>query len=362
MANSIISRISGEKGNSIRYKILYAACFIVHTSYAVLFGCIGVIELMVFNIFSSLMYFSGFLFIKEGKSTIVWMILVNAEIIANGVLCSLIVGYNYQFALFSFAVMPITYFMTYLDPAFKRPIVFSSVLAFIHTLSIVTVLYRSARYDAVYPAFPVELVNLIAEINTIFALLVLISFSILFTGKISSDMKKLKAQNDELDYLANYDQLTGLRNRNHIREIFWQYIISKEPYCVILGDIDDFKHVNDTYGHSAGDEVLKTVSSIIKETIGDNGEVCRWGGEEILIIVKGPVERGSAIAKKVLDNIREAVVENGNRPIKVTMTFGISDYTDAMNIEKLISIADDRLYTGKESGKNQIVTEKKIIA
>ena len=75
----------------------------------------------------------------------------------------------------------------------------------------------------------------------------------------------------------------------------------------------------------------------------------------------GKTHLSLSIANKVLDNIREAVVENGNRPIKVTMTFGISDYTDAVNIEKLISIADKRLYIGKESGKNQVVTEKETV-
>lgn len=179
----------------------------------------------------------------------------------------------------------------------------------------------------------------------------------MFIGKINFDMSKLKSQNDALDFLANYDQLTGLRNRNHIYEIFESYIKSTEPYCVILGDIDDFKHVNDTFGHSAGDEVLKKVSSIIRTNVGDKGEVCRWGGEEILILLKGTPEECIEINDRILREIRRTTVESGNYKINVTMTFGLCDYGDAMDIEKLISLADKRLYIGKKSGKNTIVSE-----
>lgn len=357
VSKDLLRKITGEKGNALRYRIAYTACLIVHSFYAILFFTVGVAELGIFNIFSSVMYLLGFLLIKENKLTVLWMILLNAEIIAHGILCGHFVGYQYQFMLFSLAVIPVTYFITYLDPAFKHPIIFSSVVEGINGIGIMLSLYLSGRNEPVYNGYPREFVNDIALINMLFALVLMISFSVMFTSKISYDMKKLMAQNDKLDYLANYDQLTGLRNRNHIRELFWNYIISKEPYCVILGDIDDFKHVNDTYGHNAGDDVLKTVAGIIRDTVGSKGIPCRWGGEEILIILKGTTESCRPLAEEILRNIRSVTVKSGGRRIKVTMTFGISDHTDAMNIEKLISVADSRLYKGKKSGKNRVVSD-----
>ncbi|MBP3854259.1 MAG: diguanylate cyclase [Ruminiclostridium sp.] len=356
MLKDFLYRMSSEEGNAIRYRIIYSFCFVVHSFYAILFTLTGVTELMIFNIISSVLYFAGMVFVRNNRFTLIWVVLVILEIISHGLFCSMYLGYDYQFSLFSFSIIPVTYFITYLDPAISHPIIFSSVLSLITGFSIAESMNVDFIREPVY-RFPRQFTESVAMLNMVFCILILISFSIMFIGKINYDLKTLKEQNDTLDRLANYDQLTGLRNRNHIREIFEQYIKSTEPYCVILGDIDDFKQVNDTYGHSAGDEVLRTVSDIISGNVGDSGEVCRWGGEEILILLKGTNDACTALTERILSQIRGTVVESGDSRIKITMTFGLCDYGDAMNIEKLISIADERLYIGKNSGKNKVITE-----
>ena len=339
----------------MRYRLIYAFCFIVHAFYAILFTCVGVTELMSFNIGSSLMYLTGLIAVRNNRLTILWISLLAAEIMAHTLLCAVYVGNDFQFSLFSLAIIPVIYFMMFLDPAVKHSLVFASILAFINVVAMIGSMDISACIKPVH-VFPVKFSASISRFNLIVAVLILIFFSVIFIGKISYDLKVLKERNDNLDRLANYDQLTGLRNRNHIREIFELYIKSTDPYCVILGDIDDFKHVNDTFGHSAGDEVLRTVSAIISETVGDKGVVCRWGGEEILILIKGTTDNGISVNEDILTKIRNATIISGKYKIKVTMTFGLCDYGDAMNIEKLISLADKRLYIGKKNGKNQIVT------
>lgn len=357
MLKNFLIKLVTDDGNVHRYCLVYGACLVVHAFYALLFYYVEVPVLMVFNIFSSIMYFTGMVMVRNNKLTVLWMLLLNLEIMVHGILCAHLLGYEYQFCLFTLAVIPITYFISYLDPAFTHPITMSSALAVINGVSVMIMLFRSIRYEPVYSDFPPDFVNITSQVNMIFTIMLLISFSMLFIGKISGDMRKLKEQNDALDFLANYDQLTGLRNRNHIRDIFTDYIKSEEPYCVILGDIDDFKHVNDTYGHNAGDEVLKMVSTVVKSNVGDNGVACRWGGEEILMLIKGDTAAGLKTNEKILRDIRENTVEFGNYHIHVTMTFGLCDYSDAMNIEKLISLADKRLYIGKKNGKNRIVAE-----
>ena len=356
LIQDFLYRMSSDEGNAMRYRIIYSFCFVIHTFYSILFTVTEVTELMYFNIASSVMYLAGILLLRNDKFTILWMMLISGEIMAHGLMCSIFLGYEYQFSLLSLSIVPVTYFMSYLDPAITHPIILSSALAVINVSVMIGSMDMSTVFAPIYSGFPDQFVASVGRLNLVLSVIIFISFSVMFIGKINYDLKALKQQNDALDHLANYDQLTGLRNRNHIRDIFEQYIESTEPYCVILGDIDNFKSVNDTYGHSAGDEVLKTVSAIIKDNVGDNGVVCRWGGEEILIIVKGSTNECIALNEKILSKIRGTVVESGKYKIKVTMTFGLCDYGDAMNIEKLISLADKRLYIGKNSGKNKVVT------
>ncbi len=357
LVTDLLMKIGSDNGNAIRYRLIYSFCLIIHAFYAILFTCVGVKTLAVFNYFSTAMYFTGLITVRSNKGTVVWLLLMYFEIVVHSVLCSYVMGFNYQFTLYSLAIIPVTYFVTYLDPAFKHSMIVSSVLALVNALTMLFTLYSSIYFIPEHNDFPPEFINLIAQLNLTVAILIIISFSVIFVVKINLDLNTLKKQNDKLDFLANYDQLTGLRNRNHIRSIFEIYSRSTKPYCVILGDIDDFKHVNDTFGHNAGDEVLRTVSAIIKKNVGDRGEVCRWGGEEILIIVRGTTEQCIALNELILDQIRNATVVSGRYRIKITMTFGLCDYSDATNIEKLISLADKRLYIGKKNGKNQIVSK-----
>ncbi|MBP5604841.1 MAG: GGDEF domain-containing protein [Ruminiclostridium sp.] len=352
-----INKLFLYEGNSVRYKISYGSGFIAHLFYAIVFGSVGITFLMIFNIFSTVMYLSGLIFIKNNKYSYIWLLLLNCEVISHGVLCTYYLGFDYQFSLFSFSLIPITFFISYLDPSIKKPIILSSVLAFINAVSLWTMLFLVRYGEPMVYSFSNTFETYITFINMFFAILLILVFSIIFTNKINIDFKKLRAQNDTLDYLANYDQLTGLCNRSLIYRKFGQYIEESDPFCVILGDIDDFKHVNDTFGHFAGDDVLKNISSIIKEGVGDTGEVCRWGGEEILLLIKGSVESGLERISKILDVIRNTEIDSGDSRIKVTMTFGLCGYKDAASIETLISLADKRLYMGKSNGKNRIVTE-----
>ncbi len=356
LLEKIINMVCSDEGNALRYRIIYAFCFLIHLFYAFQFWGAGIVELFYFNIASTAMYLLGIVLVRNNRFTLLWIFLIYAEIISHGFMCSMYIGYESQMSLFSFAVIPVAYFITYIDPCIRKPLIISSGLAFVNIILLIGSSDLSRGREPIYNNLDHDFITHISRLNIIFAVIILISFSIMFIGKINYDLTKLKIQNEKLDRLAYYDQLTGLRNRNHIRDIFKEYINSTEPYCVILGDIDDFKHVNDTYGHSAGDEVLKTVSSIIQNDVGTSGVVCRWGGEEILILVKGTTDKCIALNEKILKEIRNTTVESGNSRIRVTMTFGLCDYGDAMNIEKLISLADKRLYIGKKNGKNQVVT------
>ena len=124
---------------------------------------------------------------------------------------------------------------------------------------------------------------------------------------------------------------------------------------MIIGDIDDFKKVNDTYGHNIGDDVLVNVAEIITSQIPEDAYVCRWGGEEILILIHDPAQTAVSIAEKIRNKIAESITQTEDIPIHITMTFGIAEYIPGLSITKLISVADDNLYKGKKDGKNRVV-------
>lgn len=167
----------------------------------------------------------------------------------------------------------------------------------------------------------------------------------------------LSEKNMQLDFLANFDMLTKLSNRRHIQSYFYEYQKAQKPYCVVLGDIDDFKKVNDRYGHDCGDDVLSGVADLMKKNLPDDGVPCRWGGEEFLILLYG--EKNFVVS--VMDHIRKIIADTAitshGHEIHITMTFGVASCDERDHPEKLVTLADERLYYGKEHGKNRIVGE-----
>ena len=121
-----------------------------------------------------------------------------------------------------------------------------------------------------------------------------------------------------------------------------------------MGDIDYFKSINDEFGHLNGDEVLKYVSSTIKDVLGLRGIVGRFGGEEFIIILPG---KDSTDAYNLIEVIRDILsnskVKIDGKETNVTMTFGISSSTGDKNIKSLIEEADKALYNGKKTGRNK---------
>lgn len=176
-------------------------------------------------------------------------------------------------------------------------------------------------------------------------------------NRYKADMSNelLREKNTQLDYLANYDVLTRLNNRRRFPAYFREYQQSEKPYCIVLGDIDSFKSVNDTYGHECGDTVLSELAAEIKNNLPDGAVPFRWGGEEFLILLYGDKPYASAVMERIRKLIEETAVRYREQKIRITMTFGIAFCDERENPEKLIILADERMYDGKKNGKNRIV-------
>jgi diguanylate cyclase (GGDEF)-like protein len=196
----------------------------------------------------------------------------------------------------------------------------------------------------------------ITNISSVFIGIIIISY--IFSKDSNEAEGKLMQFNDRLQKQANTDTLTGLSNRRKAQSILGKLAHSSE-YAAIsmaMGDIDFFKKVNDTYGHDAGDEVLKFVARTMKDVCTEDAFVARWGGEEFLLVFPGMNgDEALAILEELRISIGGATIRVKDQEIRVTMTFGLTEYDYNGDIDGTIKEADEKLYQGKMNGRNQVV-------
>jgi len=172
-----------------------------------------------------------------------------------------------------------------------------------------------------------------------------------------------KVMQHSLRNMVEKDPLTELYNRRsgyyYFGETQKKAAADKSTFAVVIGDIDFFKKVNDTYGHEAGDIVLKNVAYQLRKHAKGKGYAIRWGGEEFLLVFENcDMEKALSEMTTLLDTIREMTNLAGEDSIKVTMTFGIVIGSATDDVNALIAAADHKLYYGKKNGRNRIVTEE----
>ncbi|MBU1195527.1 MAG: diguanylate cyclase [Proteobacteria bacterium] len=179
--------------------------------------------------------------------------------------------------------------------------------------------------------------------------------------KVKERTRELENAYEKIKRLANTDPLTQLSNRRDMLEKIASEKVrmgrNKSCAALILGDIDNFKSINDTYGHDCGDFVLKSISQTMKQMIRKQDVIARWGGEEFLLLLpKTDLKGAGVIAQKIRKAICRKEYMYNEQSLPVSMTFGVS-YFDNPGIDIDISIkeADDALYRGKETGKNRVV-------
>jgi len=163
--------------------------------------------------------------------------------------------------------------------------------------------------------------------------------------------------------LAIRDSLTNLVLRGNFLERFDEELersaLHKRHFGLLVLDIDDFKKINDTYGHVVGDMVLKKLASILIKNVGNSGNViCRMGGEEfVILMVESDKKKSKEIAESIRRDCENAVVKSRRKQISFTVSLGLVIYPDdGLDKQQLLIIADKLLYKAKEKGKNQLCT------
>lgn len=172
--------------------------------------------------------------------------------------------------------------------------------------------------------------------------------------------REVQVLQEELREQSTHDALTGLYNRHFLEESFGRELLLAErgghPVSVIMGDLDHFKAVNDRYGHLAGDEVLRVFGTLLTNNARASDIVCRYGGEEFLLVLPGLTEEGAVERGEQLRQAMAATaVSHGASQIRVTASFGVASFPlHGRTTDELIGAADRALYSAKADGRNRV--------
>jgi diguanylate cyclase (GGDEF)-like protein len=175
--------------------------------------------------------------------------------------------------------------------------------------------------------------------------------------------KMVAEQQAQLQRHATTDPLTGLMNRRRLRGVWMQAEHEGRrgsfPLSIVLCDIDHFKSINDKYGHEAGDQVLRKMGQLIPREVRTGDSVCRWGGEEFLLLLPNSDKASAAAtANRIRETIAATPLSIGTQHLNVTVTMGIATLMGDEKFEAAAHRADVALYAGKAAGRNRVVVDE----
>ncbi|MDG4867442.1 diguanylate cyclase [Guyparkeria sp. 1SP6A2] len=175
---------------------------------------------------------------------------------------------------------------------------------------------------------------------------------------IVRDVTERKRTEEHIHQLATMDSLTGVANRHEFSRVASLEVQRSQrhgnPLSLIMYDLDHFKRINDSFGHSAGDEVLRTVSEIARQTVRETDLVGRWGGEEFMVLLpQTPLAEAAVLAER----LRQAVDDHDFPSVRhVTASFGVAGFRPEDALDSLVLRVDKALYRAKENGRNRVET------
>ena len=339
MQNNLLKMLSEH-----RTLIFLIMCLCVHVFNVFLFWKFGLFPLVVLNAASSAIYV---IFLTIFKNENLRISFAYFEIIFFSAMTELISGGHLGTLTFVIGMVAVIFFML---PYSNRK---KHIYQLIGAMLAVAISLISVFNYSLYPEL-MDLVLLHSSFVKVLNLIITL-FSLFYLTNLY--LVELKTTREKLDYNINHDVLTGLYNRRFFEGIMKRSKEEKETsYSVAMLDVDDFKKINDTYGHETGDRVLAAVSKCIESCLPENAVAVRWGGEEFVLYLP---QVDSAQALDVLNDFRaklseQEIYHKGTRVV-ITATIGLSTGENIADYEEYIRQADEKLYWGKKHGKNQVV-------
>lgn len=321
-----------------------------HTLLLCVFGYSRVWILAGFNVFSICVYIRALLALRRHQPRgVLWMMYV--ELMFHMMISVICMGWDCGFQEYAFGIVPIIIFGEYIE-AENRLSSRSIVKAMSVGMCYLGLNIWTNTHAPLYGFATEKVTRLFGMVNGSAAVFAVSVYFLLFTRMVLGFER-------ELIHDASYDSLTGLANRRVLYE-YVERLEKSTDYCVFMIDIDDFKTVNDTFGHDAGDQVLEAVGELLTECKYKLNHFSphRWGGEEFVVIYyDASLAREEKIRQMecIRQRIGELRVAADGSDICFTATVGASVSGEEKTIDGLISLADSRMYYGKRHGKNCLV-------
>lgn len=344
-----------------KFKLLYTGIMIIHMLYTTAFGLEGIVPLFWYNLLSTVFYlYHRFVSIRK-EHYISMYVSSGIEILAHSILATLLLGWDWGFAMYCMALIPAAFYVNYSLVQLKGKLHIPIITSVVVCVFFIVLRALSSEFGPLYiGTYPEDMNKSFYYLNISIALLMLVFFSSLFAIEINYMQRKLEQENHRLGEIAHFDPLTHLLNRRSMNQrLRLAHEMAEkqgQTMCVMLIDLDDFKKINDTYGHDCGDEVLVSVAHIIMNDVRAEDAVCRWGGEEMLVLLKADLEIARKVAERICQDVRKIAILYKGKNVGVTLTIGIAEYKTGQTARAMIEEADRNMYYGKRNGKNQVVT------
>lgn len=271
------------------------------------------------------------------------------EIILHTASAILLVGWNAGFSKYCIALVSMVFFWSRVsekyDCRFRHPLVISLCIVALYFILLHIYIKKGALYE-----IPAIWTKALYVLNSVISFAAIIAFAKVYSDEIESIERKYRNE-------SNIDELTRIYNRRKVREILGDaHEAACErgvPYSVAMIDIDDFKSVNDTWGHNIGDYALTVVAKLLMKHTSDSARACRWGGDEFLLIGTPESEDEALQALEAFrHDVEGTSFKQGGVYFRLTVTIGMASYKAGLTIAQIIANADEALYIGKSCGKN----------
>lgn len=288
------------------------------------------------------LYTTAYVLLRKRRDVLA-LVLICAEVVVHVTLGTLLAGWNTGFHYYLLMFIP-----ALVVTGSWRRLTLPLILLFLAYLGLHAVTEMLVPLEPL-SAKTLELLNTY-NIAIFFAM---VSYAARYYFELERESKR------RLRELATRDVLTGLFNRRHLKDLTLSEIVRSrlagETLSLVLADIDDFKKINDSYGHEAGDLVLTRASELFRNACRAQDIIARWGGEEFLFVLPDTVPDGAvAFAERLCALIAEMTVDHAGKTISFTISMGVAILAPDENLDVAIRRADNALYLSKADGRNRV--------
>ncbi|WP_162840400.1 GGDEF domain-containing protein [Acetanaerobacterium elongatum] len=333
------------------YMLTMCLCSLVHGVYLAIFCLMGIWTLVAANAVSVIIYLL-LAAAMQNEHFALALSVTHLEIMAQAMLTIIFVGWGVGFEYVVLSLLAMEPHFIYRHRRTPYLLCVAGLLLImtlkVHSLMIQPIVHTADRGVLIYILFFINMV--IFFFGVIFS-------AVLLDRRNRISRHVLEENNRYLQKLAETDPLTGLLNRRSMTKRLEGAIKHQhetgEEFCLVMCDIDDFKLINDSYGHACGDYVLKMLCATICEYLDEQDVVCRWGGEEILLLLS---DTRLETALQITEGLRRAIETTpfiyDGAIVSITVTMGVSACGNEQNVLDLVDAADRSMYNGKRRGKN----------